>query len=78
MAFSGWGRCREAYLNSIFAFDFLQSSKVGKSTVGLSQRRGAGPKLELTEEQKQQMRDAFDLLDRDGTGTIEVKDLKVV
>uniref|UniRef100_A0A7M4EI07 EF-hand domain-containing protein n=1 Tax=Crocodylus porosus TaxID=8502 RepID=A0A7M4EI07_CROPO len=35
------------------------------------------PKLVLTEEQKQQFREAFDLLDTDGTGTIDVKDLKV-
>ncbi|XP_042336391.1 centrin-2-like isoform X2 [Sceloporus undulatus] len=36
-----------------------------------------GPKLELSALHKQQMRDAFDLLDIDGTGTIDVKDLKV-
>ncbi|XP_033021531.1 centrin-2-like [Lacerta agilis] len=36
-----------------------------------------GPKLELSPAQKEQMRDAFDLLDADGTGTIDVKDLKV-
>ncbi|XP_019395868.1 PREDICTED: centrin-1-like [Crocodylus porosus] len=41
------------------------------------QRKKAAPKLVLTEEQKQQFREAFDLLDTDGTGTIDVKDLKV-
>uniref|UniRef100_A0A286X9I3 EF-hand domain-containing protein n=1 Tax=Cavia porcellus TaxID=10141 RepID=A0A286X9I3_CAVPO len=32
---------------------------------------------ELTEEQKQEIREAFDLFDADGTGTIDVKELKV-
>uniref|UniRef100_A0A8D0B6P0 Calglandulin n=1 Tax=Salvator merianae TaxID=96440 RepID=A0A8D0B6P0_SALMN len=40
-------------------------------------RRRTGPKLELSTAQKQQMRDAFDLLDAEGTGTIDVKELKV-
>lgn len=34
------------------------------------------PKPELTEEQKQEIREAFDLFDADGTGTIDVKELK--
>lgn len=42
----------------------------------MAQKRRTGPKLELTVDQKQQMREAFDLLDADGTGTIDVKDLK--
>ena len=32
---------------------------------------------ELTTEQKQEIRDAFDLFDLDGSGTIDVKELKV-
>jgi centrin-1 len=32
---------------------------------------------ELTAEQKQEIREAFDLFDTDGSGTIEAKDLKV-
>uniref|UniRef100_A0A8C9F7P2 EF-hand domain-containing protein n=1 Tax=Pavo cristatus TaxID=9049 RepID=A0A8C9F7P2_PAVCR len=35
------------------------------------------PKPELTEEQKQEIREAFDLFDTDGTGNIDVKELKV-
>ncbi|KFO30032.1 Centrin-2 [Fukomys damarensis] len=35
------------------------------------------PKPELTEEQKQEIREAFDLFDADGTGAIDVKELKV-
>ena len=36
--------------------------------------RGKG---ELTEEQKQEIREAFDLFDTDGSGTIDAKELKV-
>ena len=36
-----------------------------------------GPKPELTEEQKQEIREAFDLFDSDGSGTIDAKELKV-
>ncbi|CAD7674987.1 unnamed protein product [Nyctereutes procyonoides] len=42
-----------------------------------SQKRKAGPKPELTEDQKQEVREAFDLFDADGSGTIDVKELKV-
>ncbi|XP_043378633.1 caltractin isoform X1 [Chelonia mydas] len=42
-----------------------------------TQKKKVAPKLVLTEEQKQQLREAFDLLDTDGTGTVDVKDLKV-
>lgn len=34
-------------------------------------------KPELTEEQKQEIREAFDLFDTDGSGSIDVKELKV-
>ena len=37
-----------------------------------------GPKPELTEEQKQEIREAFDLFDTEGTGTIDAKELKVI
>ncbi|EDV24856.1 uncharacterized protein TRIADDRAFT_25393 [Trichoplax adhaerens] len=39
--------------------------------------RAVGPKPELTEEQKQEIREAFDLFDTEGTGTIDAKELKV-
>ncbi|XP_004579668.1 centrin-1 [Ochotona princeps] len=42
-----------------------------------SQRKKSCPKPELTEEQKQEVREAFDLFDADGSGTIDVKELKV-
>ncbi|XP_078602398.1 uncharacterized protein LOC144876708 isoform X1 [Branchiostoma floridae x Branchiostoma japonicum] len=48
-----------------------------RSTLGGGQRKKLGPKPELTEEQKQEIREAFDLFDADGSGTIDVKELKV-
>ncbi|KAF6731318.1 Centrin-2 [Oryzias melastigma] len=40
-------------------------------------RKKTTPKAELTEEQKQEIREAFELFDTDGSGFIDVKDLKV-
>ncbi|XP_074530315.1 uncharacterized protein cetn4 [Halichoeres trimaculatus] len=49
-----------------------------KSAPSSSQRKKAATyKVELTEEQKQEIKEAFDLFDTDGTGTIDVKELKV-
>ena len=45
--------------------------------MGGGQRKKTGPKPELTEEQKQEIREAFDLFDTEGTGTIDAKELKV-
>ena len=44
---------------------------------GGAQRKKAGPKPELTDEQKNEIREAFDLFDADGSGTIDAKELKV-
>uniref|UniRef100_S4RR96 Centrin 1 n=1 Tax=Petromyzon marinus TaxID=7757 RepID=S4RR96_PETMA len=44
---------------------------------GGAQRKKSGPKPELSEEQKQEIKEAFDLFDADGSGTIDVKELKV-
>merc|ERR1719229_1907489 len=38
---------------------------------------GKGQRVELTEEQKQEIREAFDLFDTDGSGSIDAKELKV-
>ncbi|NXG88242.1 CETN1 protein, partial [Stercorarius parasiticus] len=52
-------------------------SSLKKPSLGTaSQRKKASAKLELTEEQKQEIREAFDLFDTDGTGNIDVKELK--
>uniref|UniRef100_A0A672NHP6 Caltractin-like n=1 Tax=Sinocyclocheilus grahami TaxID=75366 RepID=A0A672NHP6_SINGR len=48
-----------------------------KPSVTTNQRKRAGPKPELTEEQRQEIKEAFDLFDTDGSGNIDVKELKV-
>ncbi|XP_034038059.1 caltractin [Thalassophryne amazonica] len=42
-----------------------------------SQRKMANVRKELTEEEIQEIKEAFDLFDTDGTGSIDVKELKV-
>lgn len=42
-----------------------------------AKKGGKTGKAELTEEQKQEIREAFDLFDTDGSGTIDAKELKV-
>ncbi|NXE51941.1 CETN2 protein, partial [Dromaius novaehollandiae] len=54
-----------------------KASSFKKPSLGAtSQRKKASAKLELTEDQKQEIREAFDLFDTDGTGSIDVKELK--
>lgn len=54
----------------------FQASGYRKPVPSATQRKKAA-KIELTEEQTQEIKEAFDLFDTDGTGTIDVKDLKV-
>ena len=56
-------------------FYICQASSSRKPLASASQKKKT--KLELTEEQKQEVKEAFDLFDTDGTGTIDVKELKV-
>ena len=49
----------------------IQATK--KAAAGAAKNK----KFELTEEQKQEIREAFDLFDTDGSGTIDAKELKV-
>uniref|UniRef100_A0A8B9QYQ3 EF-hand domain-containing protein n=1 Tax=Anas platyrhynchos TaxID=8839 RepID=A0A8B9QYQ3_ANAPL len=56
---------------------FLKASNYRKPGLGTTQRKKSGLKPELTEEQKQEIREAFDLFDTDGSGSIDVKELKV-
>jgi Ca2+-binding EF-hand superfamily protein len=44
---------------------------------GLTALPHAALETGLTEEQKQEIREAFDLFDTDGSGTIDAKELKV-
>ncbi|XP_055994321.1 centrin-1 [Sorex fumeus] len=55
----------------------MASSFKKPSAGSASHKKKMGPKPELTEEQKQEVREAFDLFDADGSGTIDVKELKV-
>uniref|UniRef100_A0A8D0GMB4 Calglandulin n=1 Tax=Sphenodon punctatus TaxID=8508 RepID=A0A8D0GMB4_SPHPU len=55
----------------------MASSYKKTSLGGPPQRKKTSPKPELTEDQKQEIREAFDLFDTDGTGNIDVKELKV-
>jgi centrin-1 len=43
-----------------------------------ARKKSSGPKFELTEEQKADIKEAFDLFDAEGTGKIETKELKVL
>ncbi|KAG8144474.1 hypothetical protein E2320_012982, partial [Naja naja] len=50
------------------------SSYKKASLGGAAPRKKTAPKTELTEEQKQEIREAFDLFDTDGTGNIDLFD----
>lgn len=56
---------------------FLKASNYRKPGLSAAQRKKSGLKPELTEEQKQEIREAFDLFDTDGSGSIDIKELKV-
>lgn len=47
------------------------------SATTLNRNKKAGPKFELSDEQKTDIREAFDLFDTEGVGKIDVKELKV-
>uniref|UniRef100_A0A673V118 Centrin 1 n=2 Tax=Suricata suricatta TaxID=37032 RepID=A0A673V118_SURSU len=55
----------------------MASTSKKANVASTSLKRKVGPKPELTEDQKQEVRKAFDLFDADGSGTIDVKELKV-
>ena len=53
-------------------FTFKMASNYKKTSLARPKKRS-----ELTEEQKQEIKEAFDLFDTDGSGTIDAKELKV-
>ncbi|PSN50856.1 hypothetical protein C0J52_03252 [Blattella germanica] len=67
----------------------LKSSQFKKQSTGAAaavtatttatgaRKKSSGPKFELSEEQKADIKEAFDLFDAEGTGKIETKELKV-
>ncbi|XP_024052807.1 caltractin-like [Terrapene carolina triunguis] len=79
---TGWGRQAGSLMLVIHlvscSTNVSKASSPKKVMEGaVTRKKKVAPKLVLTEEQKQQLREAFDLLDTDGTGTVDVKDLKV-
>ncbi len=56
-----------------------KNEKSQNKQAALSRKRGGRNrnKTELTDEQKQEIREAFDLFDTDGSGTIDAKELRV-
>ncbi|CAG9859720.1 unnamed protein product [Phyllotreta striolata] len=48
-----------------------------KKTVIPTARKKSGPKFDLNDEQKNDIKEAFDLFDNEGSGKIDTKDLKV-
>ena len=52
--------------------DFLGSNKGNQGSMPVKRRR-----QELTDEQKQEIKEAFELFDTDKTGTIDYHELKV-
>ena len=55
---------------------YVSTQSYRKSVVA-AKRAEKGKRTGLTEEQKQEIREAFDLFDTDGSGTIDAKELKV-
>lgn len=55
----------------------MQSAGAKKPGMGLGKKKGSGPKFELTTEQKNDIKEAFDLFDKEGVGKIDTKELKV-
>jgi len=63
----------QVFISGWQAGQYKKPSVAGSVT---AQRKKTNQKPELTEEQKQEIREAFDLFDADGTGTIDTKELK--
>lgn len=56
----------------------LQATSAKRPSLGaVAPRKKTSPKPELTEEQRQEIREAFELFDTEGSGHIDVKELKV-
>lgn len=54
-----------------------KSSTTGTTQTASTARKKSGPKFELSDEQRQDIKEAFDLFDSEGTGMIDTKELKV-
>lgn len=56
---------------------FQAEKKSTATATTAASRKKSGPKFELTDEQKNDIKEAFDLFDTNGTGVIDIKELKV-
>lgn len=57
--------------------DTETTTKKTQATATTMSRKKSGPKFELSEEQRNDIKEAFDLFDTSGTGVIDSKELKV-
>ena len=71
--------CKKSFFSFLSSkFEKKQRSKMSRAAAGRGGKAAnKNKKFELTEEQKQEIREAFDLFDTDGSGTIDAKELKV-
>lgn len=53
------------------------TSVTTKKSLPVGGRKKSGPKFDLSDEQKADIKEAFDLFDTEGTGVIDIKELKV-
>lgn len=53
------------------------TSVTAKKSIPGTGRKKSGPKFELSDEQKSDIKEAFDMFDTEGTGVIDIKELKV-
>ena len=64
-------------ISKLVCTNHISSSRQPRLEKISSKRRKNPYKQELSEDQKQEIKDAFDLFDTSGSGTIEPKELKV-
>jgi hypothetical protein len=69
--------CQDFILTHTWLFLLLQTLLLFSFKMQRRRQQKPRGKGELTEEQKQEIREAFDLFDTDGSGTIDAKELKV-
>nr|CAD7260372.1 unnamed protein product [Timema shepardi] len=72
-----WAIAKNEITSQEFPFAFQQTTAYRKTSTTGARKKSGGPKFELTEEQKTDIKEAFDLFDTEGTGKIETKELKV-
>lgn len=64
----------EIYFQSVST---TTTSVTTKKSIPGAGRKKSGPKFDLSDEQKADIKEAFDMFDTEGTGTIDTKELKV-